>query len=373
MITSLRWALSALVLVGCSAPPAPDRRPAEPALEVVWESPDRQLTGVAVSAGGRVFVNFPRWGGFHDLSVAEVKPGGLTPYPDSEWNSWTVDRPELPGDRFVCVQSVVVDADDTLWILDPASVGQSGVVAGGAKLVGVDLATDTVRQIIRFSAQAAPASSYLNDLRIDNVTRTAFITDSGLGALLVVDLESGETRRVLDGHPTLRADPALVPVIGGREWRLPDGQVPQVHADGIALDHEAGRLYLHALTGRRLWSLPTDVLRDPGTDDATLAERLRDHGDTVVTDGMLMAPEGSVLHTALELDAVVAVRPDGQQWTVVSDPLLAWPDSLALSPDGWLYVTTSRIHDSEAFGRQRTEPYRLLRFRVLNEGRASGD
>lgn len=356
--------LGALALIGCGAPPTPDPRPAEPAVEVVWEFPDRQLTGVAVSADGRVFVNFPRWGGFHDLSVAEVKPSGLTPYPDSEWNSWTVDRPDRPGERFVCVQTVVVDTDDTLWILDPASVGQAGVVNGGAKLVEVDLATDTVRQIIRFSAQAAPASSYLNDLRIDTITRTAFITDSGLGALLVVDLESGATRRFLDGHLALRADPALVPVIGGREWRLPDGQVPQVHADGIAFDHEAGRLYLHALTGRRLWSLPTDVLRDPGADDATLAERLRDHGDTVVTDGMLEAADGSVLHTALEFDAVVAVWPDGRQRTVIRDPLLAWPDSLALSPDGWVYVTSSRIHDSEAFGRQRTEPYRLLRFKL---------
>jgi sugar lactone lactonase YvrE len=238
------------------------------------------------------------------------------------------------------------------------------VVEGGAKLVAVDLGTDEVRQVISFSTQAAPPSSYLNDLRIDTITRTAFITDSGLGAVLVVDLESGATRRFLDGHPALRADPTLVPVIGGRVWRLPDGQVPQIHADGVALDRESGRLYVHALTGRRLWSLPTDLLREPGVDDATLVERLRDHGDTVITDGMLMAPDGSVLHTALELDAVVAVRPDGQQRTVVSDPLLAWPDSLALSPDGWLYVTTSRIHDTEIFGHQRSEPYRLLRFKL---------
>lgn len=79
---------------------------------------------------------------------------------------------------------------------------------------------------------------------------------------------------------------------------------------------------------------------------------------------MMEAPNGSLLHTALELDAVVAVWPDGRQRTVIRDPLLAWPDSLARSPDGWVYVTTSRIHESGIFGRQRTEPYRLLRFRL---------
>lgn len=246
MFPSMRWTTLTLLLFGCAAQPAPDRRPTEPVLEVVWESPDLQLTGVAVSAAGRVFVNFPRWGGPHDLAVAEITPEGLMPYPDSGWNSWTEERPERAAESFVCVQSVVVDADDTLWILDPASVGGAGIVEGGAKLVAVDLRTNAVRRVIRFSGQAAPLLSYLNDLRVDTRTGTAYITDSGLGAVLVVDLASGTTRRVLDGHPALRADPELVPLIGGREWRLPDGQVPQIHVDGIALHLDAGRLYLHA-------------------------------------------------------------------------------------------------------------------------------
>lgn len=352
--------------LGCQAQ-SPGKTTTEPNLEVVWEFPDRQVTGVAVSASGRVFVNFPRWGGFHDLSVAEITSDGLVAFPDSEWNSWTMDEPERPDERFVCVQSVVVDDENTLWILDPASAGMAGVVEAGAKLVAVDLGSDTVRTVIDFGPDAAPPASYLNDVRVDTDTRTAYITDSGLGALLVVDLDTATARRVLDGHPALRADPTIVPEIGGRPWRLPNGQVPQIHSDGIALDLSAGRLYLHVLTGRRLWSLPTDVLRDPDADDSVLASLLRDHGETVVTDGLLTAPDGSILHSALELDAVVAFRPDGRQVTVVRDPLLAWPDSFALSPDGWLYVTTSRINESELFGYPRTEPYRLLRLRLPSE------
>jgi sugar lactone lactonase YvrE len=356
-----------LTAIGCGGSPASPPTPVEPALEIVWEFPDRQVTGVAVSDEGRVFVNFPRWGGFHDLSVAEMTSDGPLAYPDADWNSWTMDDPGRPAERFVCVQSVVVDSDDTLWILDPASAGMAGVVEGGAKLVAVDLATNAVRDVIQFDGNAAPTASYLNDVRIDTDTRTAYITDSGLGALLVVDLDSRQARRVLDGHPALRADPGVVPEIGGSPWRLPNGQVPQIHADGIALDRSSGRLYLHALTGRRLWSLPTDALRDPDADDSVLASLLRDHGETVVTDGMLAAPDGSILHSALELDAVVAFRPDGRQAKIVSDPLLAWPDSFALSSDGLLYVTTSRINESELFGRPRTEPYRLLRLRLPKE------
>ena len=71
-----------------------------------------QVTGVAVSADGRIFVNFPRWTEDSPISVAEVgRDGTLKPYPDEKWNSWrnaeAATRP--PRDHFVCVQSVVAD------------------------------------------------------------------------------------------------------------------------------------------------------------------------------------------------------------------------------------------------------------------------
>lgn len=38
-------------------------------------------TGVTVSANGRIFVNFPRWGDKVDYTVAEVKNGRTVAYP----------------------------------------------------------------------------------------------------------------------------------------------------------------------------------------------------------------------------------------------------------------------------------------------------
>ena len=37
---------------------------------------DHQVTGVAATADGRIFVNFPRWTDDAPISVAEVLPGG---------------------------------------------------------------------------------------------------------------------------------------------------------------------------------------------------------------------------------------------------------------------------------------------------------
>src|ERR1700710_395727 len=103
---------------------------------------DHQVTGVAVTADGRLFVNFPRWTDDAPISVAEVlKNGTLRPYPDETWNSWRNARAnELPGsNHFVCVQAIVPDGDGNLWVLDPGAPGNEKILPDAAKLVRIDL------------------------------------------------------------------------------------------------------------------------------------------------------------------------------------------------------------------------------------------
>lgn len=75
-------------------------------------------TGVTVSHRGRIFTNFPRWGDPVQFTVAEVRNGRAVPFPNMAWNR----RDQSPLNRFVSVQSVVVDARDRLWALDTGSV-----------------------------------------------------------------------------------------------------------------------------------------------------------------------------------------------------------------------------------------------------------
>jgi hypothetical protein len=56
-------------------------------LEEVAAFPSQQVTGVTVSAKGRVFVNFPFWSDDHTISVAEVVDGKPKPFPDEAWNA----------------------------------------------------------------------------------------------------------------------------------------------------------------------------------------------------------------------------------------------------------------------------------------------
>ncbi|WP_261404993.1 hypothetical protein [Chenggangzhangella methanolivorans] len=77
-------------------------------------------TGVTVASSGRVFVNYPRWGDDVPFTVAEIKDGKATAYPNEDLNR---GDPSRPADTLLSVQSVVADGKNRLWILDTAARG----------------------------------------------------------------------------------------------------------------------------------------------------------------------------------------------------------------------------------------------------------
>jgi len=198
-------------------------------------------TGIAVSDKGRIFVNFPRWSVI-PFSVTEIIDSQLVPYPDEDWNNWKESAP--PKNHFVCVQSVYIDKDNILWILDPASI-RGNIVEGGAKLLKVDLNTDSIMHVIYFDASVATVQSYLNDIRVDTKRETAYITESGLGAINVVDLSTGTSRIVLENHYSVKAEHIQLEI---NEQKI---EFP-VHSDGVALSNDHLYLYYKALTGNNL-------------------------------------------------------------------------------------------------------------------------
>ncbi|ACB77369.1 conserved hypothetical protein [Opitutus terrae PB90-1] len=368
--------VGALILGGCASAQrdgavAPLTVTASSPLDVVAEFPHQQVTGVAVSRAGRVFANFPYWSDGHTVSVVEVRPDGVQqPYPNTDWNRKT--GPE--AERFVCVQSVFVDETDTLWIVDAGSPKQTGVVEGGAKLVKVNLASNQVAQVIHFDRSLAPAQSYLNDVRIDLQNNFAFLTDSNLGAILMVDLANEQAKRVLENDPSVKPEPNLQLTVDGTALIDPEKQQPlAIASDGIALDPEGRWLYYKALTGRMLYRVPLDDFEASLRSDVDLSNRVERVGQVGASDGLAFH-DGRIYVTAIERDAVMRYDPATQQSEVlVRDERLKWPDSVAFGPDGALYVTTSQIHLTPKFNRGASrveEPYRV--FRVPREEVATG-
>ncbi len=323
-------------------------------LTEVFHDNEFQFTGVSISKTGRLFVNYPRWSDHYQNAVVEVsKDGSAKPFPDESWNRWDNQIPTA-GKHFVCVQSIVVDDQDALWILDPAAPLLGTVVPGGAKLVKVDLKTNQVTKVILFGPDVAKPNSYLNDIRFDNKRGVGYITDSGAPGIVVVDLNSGKAHRALDGHPSTKADPNQQIVIDGKPVLGPTGKPPTFNSDGIAISPDKEWLYYQALTAATLYRVKTSVLRDPNASAATVGSAVEKVATTFPTDGLWMDPQGRLYLTGLQQKAVMRRLPNGTMETVVSDPRFEWPDTFTQGADGALYVTTSHINESPQYNKGKS-------------------
>ncbi|WP_027171810.1 L-dopachrome tautomerase-related protein [Methylobacterium sp. 10] len=362
--TTTRAALAAVLLSGTIVTGASGAEAqAGPAAGTLTKvaSFEHQVTGVTVSRDGRVFVNFPRWTEDSAVSVAEVKDGRITPFPDAEWNSWRNARKDevSAGDHWICVQSVVASPDGNLWVLDPAAPAMAAVVKDGPKLVEIDLKTNRPARTIAFDEAVAPQGSYLNDVRFSPDGKTAYITDSGAsGALVVVDLASGKARRLLDGDATTQPDKSVTVTYEGKPLRRPDGRGVEFAADGIALSPDGGTLYWQAIKGRTLYSLPTSALTGwltsslvpEALSDRSLSGKVETVGDNGPADGLIISRKDGRMYVTSPQDDSIKVRDlsikGSALTTLIQDKRLRWPDTFAEGPDGTLYVTTSRIQDS---------------------------
>ncbi|UCC73687.1 MAG: gluconolaconase [Gemmatimonadota bacterium] len=371
----MRWQLSLLGFWLACLPAVGEAQPREKSigeLELVAEFHGPMPTGVTVSQSGRIFVNFPRWGDTVPFTVAEIVGGEAVAYPGTE-----INRPDSvsPVEHFISVQSVVVDPADRLWILD-TGLGLRPGTPGAAKLVGVDLATNRVFKTITFPDSVVLPNTYLNDIRFDlrrGTGGTGFITDSSpVGGIIVVDLASGRSWRRLHGHTSVTAQENFVPIVEGRPlmYRLPDGRtihVP-VGSDGIAIHADGERLFYRPLSSRRLYSASLDALADRSVSEEDCAATVEDHGNIgFASDGLEADAEGRIYLTDYEDNAVLVWTADGTMATVVHDPRLLWPDTMALAVDGYLYIIANQLHRGAAFNRGvdgRERPYGLFRVAV---------
>ena len=217
---------------------------------------DSVVTGFAKTPEKRMFVALSRIDGSSGPQVVEWVDGKAVPYPDHGWNSWT--RDDDAAGRFVHVNALRIDARGVLWIVD---VGAPGIgnptVKHGPKILKVDLATNKVVRTYPLDA-VTNAASVVDDIRFHNAS--AYITDAGSPGVIILDLETGAARRVLDGDPTLTAQRPVS--ADDHVLRGPDGKPVKIHADQLEVSPD-GRFFFYQPASGPMSRIATRYLDDP--------------------------------------------------------------------------------------------------------------
>ena len=305
-------------------------------LEIVASSPDMAMNGVAVTPDGRVFVSIPQWTDTQSPSVAEITgDGSIRPYPGDAWNQFDL---AYPIDRFVNVNAVHADGAGSLWVVDYAGPNFGPSIPDAQKLVRIDLATNQVVRVYRFSNEVLPEGARLNDVRVDPERGIAYISEFGVGAIIVLDIESGQAFRALDRHYSTRAHPDVVTTFLGEPFRTDFLQV-----NDIELSPDGETLYFQPTGGPILWQIPTKFLTEPRS-NAELEPHVHIATKSMTIGGVTRDRSGVIYLGSVQDNAIWTFDPvTGQTSKFLQDDRLLWPDAMSVSPDDYLYIPAPQL------------------------------
>ena len=305
-------------------------------------APVRVLAELSGSGSGTTLLNYP------DLGEGEI-PVGLT-----------------------AILGIRSDTAGVLYMLDN---GSSGLAP--SKLLLWDSNTDQLLGNISLESVTEP-NSFVNDLAFDYARNQVYISDPAGGdnaAIVVVDLATGQARRVLRADPSVIADPAVTFSVEGitPTRRLPDGTLvqPRLGVDGIVIDYDREWVYYGALHGTTLYRIPAASLADPAA-AAQLPTLVESYATKPPSDGMAIDSEDNIYLGDLPHNAFGVITPDRQYRELGRSAEYKWVDDFEFDAEGRLHFVTTQLHrspDLNAGQRAGVPPFRIFRFDPLAEGR----
>lgn len=296
-------------------------------LEVV-ATMEMPLGNLAVAPDGRIFFNLHPLANPEGPTVFEWVDGQAVPYPNEAFQA-----------NFFNVLGMFIDSQNRLWTLDYASSDSPGT-----RLIAFDLHTNQVVHDHLFGDQY----DNLNDLQVAPDGRTIYFSDPGFPlfgsqAIVLYDIASGETRRVLEGHTSVSADNWIVQTDRG-ELRLVPGLILfKLGVDGIALSKDGQWLYYGGVTHDTLYRVRTVDLLDKNLSDEELAARIERVGLKPLSDGLSADVGNNVYITDVEHNGIARMSPDGALQTLVRDERIRWADGISFGPDKQVCFTDSAI------------------------------
>jgi sugar lactone lactonase YvrE len=329
-------------------------------LSVAARSPRYLANAVAASRDGTLILGLPRWTGMEDTpSVVRVgQDGELRPFPGGSWNSW---RPGQDGrDSFVQVNGLHIFADDTLWVVDQGTADRKTTLPGAQKVLQLDLASGRLLRTLRFGTDILPEGAQLNDLRLFG--NRLVLTDSGLGGIIVHDLDTGRTIRRLSRDSALRMQPGqALRGFGGRVMENASGQRPSVQSDMLEVSPDGQWLYVSTPVGP-LRRIAVKALLDDSRDDARLSALIETVAEIPTINGTAMDTLGNIYIGDAEQRRITVLAPGGERLTLIEDARLNCPDAMFINRNRRLLIPAPQVENLPEHhgGQAATKPPYLI-------------
>lgn len=335
-------------------------------LEIVAEFPLENPPGnIAITPQGKLIMSQHQFYGAPQRVVEVMDGGSVAAFPNEIWSS----EPNLNGVGLHTVLGLRSDENGVVWMLDRSpGEGQPG------KIVAWDSINEELEQVIYLPKPIIRDNPFLNDLAVDLEHNAIYITDTATGddsALIVVDLKTGFSRRVLEGDQSTRPEDIDM-IIDGRTISL-GGEPARVGVNPITIDPDNQWVYYAPMSGTSLYRIATKDLLDESLSPEDLSNKVQRYGEKPICDGITMDGAGNVYITSITDNAIGVVVPSGEYRILYQDDkLLSWSDGMTFSQDNYIYVTVSQLQNSPPLNNGESafqSPFYLVRFPALASGK----
>ncbi|MEM6820467.1 MAG: L-dopachrome tautomerase-related protein [Verrucomicrobiota bacterium] len=322
---------------------------AEPTFTVVCQLEERP-GNPAVTPDGTIYISMHPFDK-PEYKVMQIQNGTAIPYPNKE-----ISRNQA------AVIGIQATQDGTLWWLDMGSDQIS------PKLVGWDTQQNKLKAIHVIPKEVCVSNSFHQDFAIDEKRSKAFIADMSRGnlidasepAIVVVDLKTGLSRRLLSGNK--RFQPGDTPLIAeGKPMKTkgPDGKIHTIKLglNPIAIDPEHAWVYFSTMTAGNLFRISAKTLGDFSKSEIEIEKSIEIYAEKPSSDGIAVGRGGKVYITDVDNSMISIADSTGvHPWS--TDARLIWPDGVYVAPDESVVVTINQLHRASAFngGKSLAEP-----------------
>ncbi|EJL68555.1 L-dopachrome tautomerase-related protein [Chryseobacterium populi] len=322
-------------------------------LEVVAQFDDMRPGNVAVSKDGRVFATIHPLGN-PNQQLVEIVNGKAVPFPSA---SFQKNKNTLGDLTFDTPLGIIVDKKNRLWMID------MGLELGKTRLWSFDLKKNKLLEKIEFTQEIAPKGSFIQDVAIDEDRGWAYLADISNPGIIALNLKTKKSRR-FSGHPSLQAEDVDM-IIDGRVTDF-GGKPARVGINPITLSNDRETIFFGAMNGTTWYQVPAKLFRE-NADDTVIGNSIVKFSEKPVSDGVATDTKGNHYITNLGGHSISKLDANGKLSSFIKDSRLKWPDNIALSEDGYLYISVNQLNTTTAFSGEPDAgkpPYFIYRIKL---------